>query len=199
MNKWFWIVIVLLGCVVVGLLVYPSSKEKALKAYEEAVVVERAADSERAMTLYDKVIADYPDTEGAVLAAKRKLRILGTREQGLKKEMQDQVGRILLVLNGYQSMFSKLPASISDLDDGKYFFDSEYLAEVVPEGYTTYLALSDESPRIWPIRADKDSVYVSTDKAGSLQGMSKSDALQEIEAGYTEVVRKGGMVFLQSK
>ena len=93
MNKWFWIVIILVGCVVVGLLVYPSSNEKALTAYEEAVAIERTADSERAMTLYDKIIADYPDTDGAVLAEKGKLRILGMREQGLKKERNARSGR----------------------------------------------------------------------------------------------------------
>lgn len=199
MNKWFWVGIVLVGCVVVGLLIYPSSKEKSLTAYEEAAAVERSADTEQAMALYNRIISDYPETEGAVLAEKGKMRIFEAREQELKKEMQDQVGRILLVLNGYQSMFGKLPESTSDLDDGKYFFDSDYLAEVVPEGYTTYLALSDTSPRIWPVRADKDTVYASTDKNGSLQGMSKSDALQQIEAGYAETARKGEMVFLQAK
>ena len=200
MNKWFWIVIVLLGCVVVGLLVYPSTKEKSLSAYEEAVAIERTADSERAMTLYDKIIADYPGTEGAALAEKGKLRIDDAREQALKKAMRDQVARLLLALNGYQSMFGKFPASISDLDDGEYFFDSDYLSEMIPQPYTTYLALSaDDPPRIWPLHADKDSVYASIDQEGTLQQMSKSDALQEIEAGYTEVARKGQMVFLQSK
>ena len=200
MNKRFWIIIVLVVFVVAGLMLYTGPEEKAQTAYDKAFIVEKGADGDQAMTLYNQIIADYPDTEAAALAAKGKVRIVSQRDQALKKAMQDQIGRILLVLNGYQSMMGRLPASIADLDEGDYFFDSDYLAEVVPEGYTTYLVLSaDAPPRIWPISADKEDVFVSIDRNGSLQKMSKVDALQEIADGYTEVTKKGQMVFLQVK
>lgn len=200
MNKWFWIVIILVVFVVAGLMLYTGPEEKSEMAYKQALAVERTTGGDQAVILYDQIIADYPDTEGAALAAKGKVRIVSQRDQALKKEMQDQIGRILLVLNGYQSMMGRLPASIADLDEGEYFFDSDYLAEVVPEGYTTYLVLSaDAPPRIWPISADKEDVFVSIDRNGSLQKMSKVDALQEITDAYTEVTKKGQMVFLQVK
>ena len=69
------------------------------------------------MLLYDKLIAEYPGTEGAALAEKGKQRIVSNREKQLKKDMRDQVARLLLALNGYQSMYGKMPASISDLDE----------------------------------------------------------------------------------
>lgn len=200
MNKWFWGVIVLVVCAVVGLLLYPSTEELAQTAYDQAFVVEQSADTDRALTLYDQLIVKYPATQGAALAEKGKLRVFAMQEKALKAQMRDQVARLLLALNGYQSMYGKMPATISDLDDGEYFFDSDYLSEMIPNPYTTYLALSaDSSPRIWPLHADEDSVYASSDQKGSLQRMSKADALQEIEEGYTEVVKKGQMVFLQAK
>lgn len=200
MNKWLWVVGVLVVCVLAGLLLYSSPEEKSKKAYEQAVVVERTADDERAMALYDLIITDYPGTEGAALAEKGILRIVDTRERAFKQAARDQVARILLALNGYQSMYGTLPASISALDDGEYFFDSEYLGGMIPKPYTTYLVLSADAPlRIWPFHSEKDAVYTSIDQKGSLKKMSKAEALQEIEAGYTEVARKGQMVFLQRK
>lgn len=200
MNKWFWVAIALIVCVVAGFLLYSGPEEKAQSAYDKAFIIETTADIEQAMLLYDKLIAEYPGTEGAALAEKGKLRIFAIQEKILKGEVRDQVARLLLALNGYQSMFGRMPVSIADLDDGEYFFDSDYLAEMIPAPYTTYLALSaDESPRIWPMHADNDVVYASIDKQGSLQKMSTVEALQEIEAGYTEVVKKGQMVFLQKK
>lgn len=200
MNKWGWIVVILVVCVVAGLLLYTGPEEKAKMAYEQAAAVERSSDTVQAMTLYDQIIAEFPETAGAALAEQGKVRILASREKVLMKEMRHQIARLLLALNGYQSMFGKMPVSISDLDDGEYFFDSDYLSEMIPKPYTTYLALSAEAPpRIWPFHADKDLVFVSIDQHGNLLKMSKGDALQEIEAGYTEVVRKGQMVFLQVK
>ena len=200
MNKWFWGVIVFIVCVVVGLLLYPDQEEKAQSAYERAFAVERDAGGDQALTLYDQVIAEYPATKGAALSEEGRLRIFATREKQLQGEMRDQIARLLLALNGYQSMFGKMPSSISDLDNGDYFFDSDYLSEMIPKPYTTYLALSaDAPPRIWPLHAEKETVYASIDPKGNLLKMNKADALQQIEAGYTEVAKKGQMVFLQQK
>lgn len=200
MNKWFWVVIVVVICAVVGLLLYPNSEELAQTAYDQAFAVEQTAAFDEAVTLYDQLIVKYPATEGAALAEKGRLRVFELKEKALKTQMRDQVARLLLALNGYQSMYGAMPASISDLDESEYFFDSDYLSEMIPKPFTTYLALSaDAAPRIWPTHADEDSVYVSIDQQGSLQQMSKEEALQEIDAGYTEVVKKGQMVFLQAK
>jgi hypothetical protein len=200
MNKFFWFVIALVVCVVVGLLFYPNAEQKAQTAYDQAFIVEQSADLDRALVLYDELIFEYPETKAAVLAEKGKLRIFEIKEKSVKSQMRDQIARLRLALKGYQSMFGKMPASLSDLDDGEYFFDSDYLSEMIPLPYTTYLALSaDEPPRIWPIHAKSDSVYASTDQEGALLRMSKADALQQINEGYTEVVKKGQMVFLQKK
>lgn len=200
MNKWFWVVIALIVCVVAGFLLYSGPEEKAQNAYDKAFAVEKTADTDQAMLLYDKLIAEYPGTEGAALAEKGRLRVFEMKEKRLKAQVRDQVARLLLALNGYQSMYGAMPATISVLDESEYFFDSDYLAEMIPKPFTTYLVLSaDSSPKIWSLHADKDSVYTSSDQQGSLQRMSKADALQEIEAGYAEVVKKGQMVFLQKK
>ncbi len=200
MNKLFWGVIVLVVCVVVGLLIYPNTEERAQAAYEQAFIVELSADGDQALALYDQIIAEYPETKAAVLAEEGRQRVFIMKEKALKGEMRDQVARLLLALNGYQSMFGKMPASISDLDDSDYFFDSDYLSEMIPKPYTTYLALSaDSAPRIWPLYAESDTVYASTGQKGDLQRMTKAEALQQIEGEYTEVVKKGQMVFMQPK
>lgn len=200
MNKWFWVGIVAIACVVVALLLYSNPAEKARVDYEKALSVELKGDLDQADALYAKILADYPSTEGATLAEEAQQRIASKRSELLKKEMLDQIERILLIFNGYKSMFGHLPESPAELDGSEYFFDSAYLAELVPAGYTTYVVFGDSAPfGIWPIRDDKDMVLAAQDLNGTAQEESKADALKRIEEAYVETGRKGHMVFLQHK
>jgi len=67
----------------------------------------------------------------------------------------DQAGKIFdrvnSVLSGYQAYRGQAPQKLTDLDQGDYMFDSQYLADMVPDGSQLYLELSPElaSSRLW--------------------------------------------------
>jgi|GEM_PF-5328320 len=175
-----------------------SAEEKAQAEYTRIAAIEQAGDVDQALILYDRLALDSPNTPAAQQAIAAKKRILMTRESALRLEMADQVERFRLAFDGYRSMFGKLPVSVKEFDASGYFFDSEYLAEMVPAGYTTYLLLDKNEFRLWPLRADKPIAFVGG-LSGELQRVEREAATQEIAAGYQEMTRKGNLVFLARK
>lgn len=67
----------------------------------------------------------------------------------------DEAGKIFdrvnSVLSGYQAYRGQPPQKLADLDQNDYMFDSQYLADMVPDGSRLYLELSPElnSSRLW--------------------------------------------------
>ncbi|PLY00108.1 MAG: hypothetical protein C0623_07955 [Desulfuromonas sp.] len=119
--------------------VIPDREEQALAEHQAAFEVEQAGNLDKAIALYEALIKEYEETVAATRAAQSIERINKLKERKAIQEVQKNLGRILLVLNGYNEMTGQSPRSLSDLDDGSYMFDSEYVAGIVPEGFTYYL------------------------------------------------------------
>lgn len=59
--------------------------------------------------------------------------------------------RVNSVLSGYRAYRGQAPEKLTDLDQGDYMFDSQYLADIVPTDSLLYLELTPEldSARLW--------------------------------------------------
>jgi len=120
-------------------LVSPNHEEQAKSQLEAAYKVEQSGQFDQAIALYQTLIKEYDGTAAADLAVQSIARVETYKERKAIQEVQKNLGRVQLVLNGYREMTGKTPRSISDLDDERYMFDSDYVVGIVPEGFTYYL------------------------------------------------------------
>jgi len=195
------IVIVICVVVITGLVVWfvsPNREEMAKADLDVAYKVEQAGQSDQAVTLYEKLIAEYAGTKAADLAADYILRVDHYKERKLIQEVRKNIERVALVMNGYREMMGAMPASIGQLDSGEYMFDSDYIAEIVPEGYTYYLRFepATTSFTVFSVRTYADKAVMS-DAAGNVMAISRSDFEREISQEGLERITRGRMVFLQ--
>lgn len=183
---------------VVALLACTSREEKSQKRFQKARQVELAGQVEQAEALYKKLVAAFPDTPGAVEAKQRLEEIALARHLSQQKDALPLFKGIQEVLAGYVSLYGRPPGSFRDLDDGSFFFDSDYLGEGVPAGFTAYLAFDDSRGgyRIW-VFPEKGEVGFHVEGSGlGLSMQPKKDLLAEIRKAYVQEVRKGRLTYL---
>ena len=141
------IVIAICAVVAVAVIVWtmlPNHEEKGQSAHEVAYSVEKSGKLDESIALYEALILEYKGTAAAAQAVESIARVVKYKERKAIQEVQKNLGRVQLVLNGYQEMVGKTPSSISDLDGGSYMFDSSYVVGIVPEGFTYYLRFDKE-------------------------------------------------------
>lgn len=171
-----------------------SAKEKAAtQALADARAQEQVRPVEQVIDLYQAVIDKYPETkqaEEAKLAlaeAKVRLqRVLFKRNAGAVLE------RVSTVLNGYRAFSGKLPANLKDLDADGYMFDSQYLADVLPEGSALYLTLdsSNGETRMWLQQTGQQLVLSRTLSDEQLADL-KLEELTGLKAKWQEIASVG--------
>jgi hypothetical protein len=176
-----------------------SSEDKAQAEYTRIDAIEKGGDVDQAFPLYAKLAQQYPETPAGKQATAALERIARMRDAAVGVEIAKQVERLRLTLDGYNSMFGKLPASSKELDASGYFFDSKYLGEIVPAGHTTYLLLDGkDGTRIWSTRQGVASAYVAG-MSGALQRVEQKQVAREIADGYRQVEQIGNLVIVARK
>lgn len=191
-------------CVVVAIalvvwFVMPNQEEKAKSQLDAAYKIEQSGQFDQALVFYDQLINEYGGTEAAKLAGDYIDRVNLYKERLLAQEARKYLERIALVLNGYREMMGTMPTSIQQLDGGDYMFDSDYIAEIPPEGFACYLRFEPVTSS-YSLFSLKDSAEkaVLYDASGKTSAISKAEFNQELAQGGLEKIVKGRMAFLQS-
>ncbi len=154
-KKSMFVAIIVLVVVVVGvLMVLPSREEKAQAQYDAALKVEISGEYNQAIALYQVLLKEYDDTEAGASALDAITRVERLKDRALIREARKGFNSVSLVLEGYRSMKGKLPTSIEQLDTDEYLFDSDYLAEIVPEGFVYTLRFNRDDMK------EKYSLYI---------------------------------------
>lgn len=202
MNKksMFVAIIVLVVAVVGVLLVLPSREEKAQAQYDAAFKIEKSGEYNQAITLYQALRKEYEDTEAASAALDAIGRVERLKDQALIKEARGGFNSVSLVMEGYKSMKGELPTSIAQLDAGDYLFDSDYLAEIVPEGITYTLRFNKgemtEKYSLYIYKSGGEKAVIFT-PSGEAKAISVDSYNGELKKAGFEKTEKRNMVFLQ--
>lgn len=184
-----------------------QSEKKAQAIFDQAVQAEQRGALADAVVHYQQVLAEFPKTNVAGQALLALQQIKERQEAERKKEQEREfrkasyqaVDSIVKVIDGYKAMFNRPPHKARDFDDDTFFFDTAYMAETVPPGYTVYLALGRNGAyRLWSFPGGDADVYVLDAKTGAFDKVGRGQAMEEITARFVEEKRKGGLVFLQA-
>lgn len=126
-------------------------QEKEAKAeLSKAVALEQGGNLVEAEALIQEILQRFPQTEAAT-QAKALAQKVAVRKQEVSSELAGLLERMVQVVQGYKAMYGSYPVAIEDLDREDYFFDSGYLAEMIPAELDVYLLLdgSSEDYRFW--------------------------------------------------
>lgn len=176
-----------------------SSEEKAQAEYQRIEAIEKAGDLDQALALYDALVKKYPDTKAGRLAGKARVRVLTLKKSQRYLAMQKHVERLRMALAGYESMYGRFPSRVQDLDDGSYFFDSQYLAETVPADGKIYILLAGgEGTRFWLTQQGDDAGY-EAGMQGRLQIVSPAEVDAQIDKEYRLVEDMGNLIIVAPK
>ncbi len=192
------IMLTLAGLLLTGLNGCGDPEETARQRYQLATQVEKDGDLPRAEQLYLKIVAEFPRTTGAASAVRQIERIKLRREQNFKNEFMPVLHRLQRVLDGYRGMHQRYPRRLADLDRGDYLFDSNYLAEMVPEGFVAYLALHDAAGpyRIWALKEGFETGYMLDPSSSALHPVERAELLSLLGSDYRLEADKGRLRFL---
>jgi len=200
-KKSMFVAIIVLVVVVVGvLMVLPSREEKAQAQYDAALKVEISGEYNQAIALYQVLLKEYDDTEAGASALDAITRVERLKDRALIREARKGFNSVSLVLEGYRSMKGKLPTSIEQLDTDEYLFDSDYLAEIVPEGFVYTLRFNRDDMKekyslyIYKLEREKAVYFTPSGEAKAISVDSYEDAIGK--TGF-EKIEKRNMVFLQ--
>ncbi len=118
-----------------------------------------------------------------------------------KQEAFEAIKSLPRVVQGYKAFYRHWPQSLQDFDNGEYFFDSDYMAESVTEGFTVYLALTKDAAgfKLWVLPEHSTLGYHLTEDGKNLNEIKADLLLAEIDSHYLKVVQKGKLIFLTVK
>ena len=183
------------GLLVAGLIGCSSSEEKAQVKYSEASRVAQAGGE--AEPLYQQLIGEFPETDAARQAQAQLELLQEKRQLAAKRQTQEVLESLQLVVEGYHSVFRQWPQSARDFDKADFIFDSDYMAETVSDRLTVYLALAGaERSSLWSFPAKGNLGYRLGATERSIVEVDRAAALAEIETSYRVELQKGGLVFL---
>jgi hypothetical protein len=124
---------------------------------------------------------------------------LATKNPAAEKlNAYDAVKSLPRVVQGYKSIYRHWPRSIRDFDNGDYFFDSDYMAESINNGFIVYLALTENDPgfELWSLPERSEYGYQLAENGRNLAKSNKAQLLAEIERDYRIEAQKGALIFL---
>ncbi len=195
--------IIIAVCAVIAVIlavvmVMPDREEKARTRLDAAYEVEQSGQFDRAVALYEQLVAEYPGTAAARSAGESIERVMKHKFRVDIIETRRSLDRVALVINGYREMLGVMPTSLQQLDEGEYMFDSGYIADIPPEGFTYYLRFEPEtsSYTLFSVRAADDQI-IRYDGTGKTDIISRERLTEETSEEKWQQTVKGRVVFLQ--
>ncbi len=171
---------------------------KSHKLYGQAESLLQEGDALTAETVLAELVAKYSRTQAAEKAQTLLQQLIERRELREFQQFVKILQSYQQVINGYYSMFAEYPPSIEALDQSGYFFDSEYLAEITPEGFQAYLWLAEDNSgyRVWCVNAEIERGYAIEGRNRKLNSFNGEEMRAQLEDQYQKVFQTGNLVVL---
>ncbi len=186
--------LLLLSLLVCGLGACSKSEEHAEEKSAQTGPVES---SPRPTALKETAPEVEKPTESAKMEPSKQPPLPQEQIRQLKRQAFASLESVQKVVIGYHSVYHRWPASIKDIDDGEYFFDSNYMAESVTDGYEVYLALEgDAGYQLWSFPQQARVGFQLNPQRRGVIDLERTAALKQIEARYRVEAEKGKLVFL---
>lgn len=187
-------------CLVLLLLLGACSnlEDKGQARYDEAIQLEKAGEVERAKGLYLQLIEEFPETNAADMATVQLEKIETRRTDLLRKELFAILESMQTIVVGYQGMVGRFPQGMADFDEGTYFFDSDYMLELLPADVTAWVALPGEpgAYRVWVQRAGADVAYWIGQGSTGVRQIKQAQLQNELQEKFTVTERKQNLWFV---
>lgn len=157
-------------------------EEQAQTQLSQAEAVQAKGDLAKADALLQKVVASYPGTKAAAEASRRLQQVRAALAPQREKTLQKLVLRFRDLIDGYRAMYGHTPASLQEIDKSGYFFDSKYIADVVPADCRVYLDLGKSGYRVWAFQdqAPQGEMYDSANSR--VEAAARQATLQNLSA-----------------
>ena len=199
MKKIFRLLIITV--ITLNLVACGNREDKAQNQFEEIHKQEQTSSLENSEKQYQQLITEYPGTKGALKAEEQVEYLLQRRTIEQKQHAYDAIKSIPRVVFGFKSFNHCWPKSVADFDNNDFFFDSNYMADSVPTGYTAYLALTNEKPgyKVWSLSEQTDQSYRLHNNGKKVIETQKTQMMAEIEANYQIETQKGSLIFMVPK
>jgi hypothetical protein len=160
---------------------------KGQRLLNQAETLLEKGDEVTAEVALSDLVAQYPMTQAGLKGRKQLQYIQFVREKREKMEFSTILDSYEQVLDGYRSMYSEYPRSITSLDEGDYSFDLAYLEESTPENYQVYLFLKEDgsSYRLWCVRDELGRGYAVDATRRTLVPFDPSVVIEGMKAHFS--------------
>ena len=160
---------------------------KGQRLLNQAETLLEKGDEVTAEVALSDLVAQYPTTQAGLKGRKQLQYIQFVREKREKMEFSNVLDSYEQVLDGYRSMYSEYPRSITSLDEGDYLFDLAYLEESTPENYQVYLFLKEDGSgyRLWCVRDELERGYAVDATRRTLVPFDPSVVIEGMKARFS--------------
>ena len=191
-------------CVVFALLLSGCSDFDEMKSQRLLINAEtliKQSDELQAEQVLTDLIARYPGTQSGIIAGKHLDRIQKQRELREREAFAKVLDSYQQILNGYHALYAEYPRSVSALDQSDYFFDSNYLEGITPDGYQAYLWLKDDGSayRVWCVSQEKENGYAVEAQNRTLVLFQRDETLKKLKARFRAINWDGKLIVLHLK
>lgn len=191
-------------CVVFALLLSGCSDFDEMRSQRLLINAEtliKQGDELQAEQVLTDLIVRYPGTQSGIIAGKHLDRIQNQRELREREAFAKVLDSYQQILNGYHAIYAEYPRSVSALDQSDYFFDSNYLEGITPDGYQAYLWLKADGSayRVWCVSQEKESGYAVEAQNRTLVPFQRDETLKKLKARFRAINWDGKLVVLHLK
>jgi len=174
-----------------------ANSKKLLSQAEGLIQQGKELQAEQLLT---DLVARYPGTQSGATAGKQLDRMQRQRDLGERETISKVLESYQQVFRGYHAIYAEYPRSLTVLDQSEYFFDSDYLEGITPEGYQVYLWLNDDGSgfRLWCVSKKSARGYAVETLDSALVPFERDVRLKKLKARFQATAWDGKLVALDA-
>ena len=191
---WMMVLAIVSGC-------SDFNEMKTSKLHDQAQRLIEQGDTYQAEKVLAELVAKYPGARLAGPAAQQHKNLQRQREQQEQRLYSRLLDSYRQVFDGYLSLYGEYPGSLEAFDSSGYFFDSDYLAEIIGDKMNVYLWLPGDKRGflLWCLHDDPARGFQLTGNSAQPIPFERQQVLLELESRYRVAGRKGNLAILQPK
>lgn len=192
LTVWLMVLTIVSGC-------SDFNEMKSSKLHDQAQRLIEQGETYQAEKVLAELVAKYPGSRLAGPAAEQQERMQRQREQQEQRLYSRLIDSYRQVFDGYLSLYGEYPGSLEDFDSSGYFFDSDYLAEIIGDRMNVYLWLPGDKRGflLWCLHDEPARGFHLVGNAGGPVPFERQQGLSELENRFRVAGRKGNLKILQ--
>jgi len=172
---------------------------KSSKLHGQAQRLVEQGETYQAEKVLDELVEKYPGSRLAVPAAQQRESLQRQREQQEHRLYSRLLDSYRQVFDGYLSLYGEYPGSLEAFDNSGYFFDSDYLAEIIDDRMNVYLWLPGDKRGflLWCLHDEPARGFQLIGNSARATPFERQQGLLELENRFRVADRKGNLKILQ--